>query len=249
MSPRVRGTIFLAGAVVLLGALAAALLDLPPLGAPASGYGARVNEVGVAAIGVTNMTMAVNFGFRALDTLGEEFVLLTAVTAVSLLLREARTGEERPEEERLALERTPPVQWLAPWPPLLLFAVGGYLAAYGHVAPGGGFQGGVLLAAALLSLYLALGFGAFSRATRPHVLEAVEATAFAGCIAIGLIGLVREGAFLANPLPLGTPGTLLSGGMVPILDGLVALAVGAALALIAFEFLQEVGTPTRAEKR
>ena len=249
MTSRARLYLFLASGAILLAALVIALLQLPGLGDAWEGYGALVNRLGREVTGVTNMTVAVNFGFRALDTLGEEMVLLTGVTAVALLLRGTRTGEERPEEERLRLERSQPVQGIAPWPPLLLFTLGAYIVSYGHLTPGGGFQGGVLIAGALLTLYLTLGFGAFSRATRPHTLEVLEGGAIAGYVVLGLIGLWREGAFLANPLPTGRVGALVSGGMIPLLDVLVGIAVAAGLAIILFEFLQEVVTPPREEER
>lgn len=231
----------LAGAAGVAALLVPAVRELPAVGSRIADYGLAVNELGAPLQRVTNLTTAVNFAFRALDTLGEEFVLFTAVCAVAVLLRETRAGEDRPEEANLDVERPPAAQWVAPLQVGLLAAVGSSLALYGHLSPGGGFQGGVLLAGALLMLYLGVGFGAFSRVARPRLLEALECAGVAGYVAVGLAGLAG-GSFLANVLPLGTTGSLLSGGAVPVLDVLVALAVGAGLGAIFMEFLQEVVT-------
>src|SRR3954451_2333410 len=57
-------------------------------------YGFVLNGVGVTERHATNLVTAVNFDYRALDTLGEEFILFMATTGVVLILRRLRGEHE-----------------------------------------------------------------------------------------------------------------------------------------------------------
>ena len=56
---------------------------------------------------------------------------------------------------------------------------------------------------------------------------------------IGLGGMIAGSAFLFNFLPLGEPGTLLSAGMIPLLNISVGLEVAGAVVLLFSEFLEQ----------
>ena len=58
-------------------------------------------------------------------------------------------------------------------------------------------------------------------------------------VAVGLLGLLAGAAYLANVLPLGTAGDLVSGGIIPVANMAVALAVAAGFVLILSEFLEQ----------
>lgn len=82
--------------------------------------------------------------------------------------------------------------------------IGLYVFFHGHYSPGGGFQGGVLLAASIILLRMTLG-QASSQATMPTrlcmPLAAIGALIFAGT---GLAALLFGGSFLdyaAIPIP------------------------------------------------
>lgn len=90
----------------------------------------------------------------------------------------------------------------------VILIIGLYVFFHGHYSPGGGFQGGVLLAAGVLLLRLSLGPG-LSQAVMPSGitlrLSAIGAMIFAG---IGLIALVWGGNYLDYhylPIPWLTP--------------------------------------------
>src|SRR4029077_7195533 len=93
-------------------------------------------------------------------------------------------------------------------PPTVLFGL--YIVAHGHLTPGGGFQGGVILATAVLLIYLAGEFedlhGLYSEAT----LERAEAVGGAGSIAVGVLGLFAGSSFLQNVLPRGRTASVFS---------------------------------------
>ena len=80
------------------------------------------------------------------------------------------------------------------WPFILL--IGMYVFFHGHYSPGGGFQGGVIMAAGILLLRLSLGV-TISQAVMPTGLTlrlgAVGALIFAGT---GLLALLLGGNFL-----------------------------------------------------
>src|SRR3954471_11797157 len=99
MSPRARKLLFLPSAAGLLAGLLAALGRLPAFGHYPGPYGFVINGVGVGQRHATDLVAAVNFDYRAFDTLGEEFILFAAVIGVMVLLRQMRGEGERPSGE------------------------------------------------------------------------------------------------------------------------------------------------------
>ena len=91
-----------------------------------------------------------------------------------------------------------------------LVLVGGAVVAHGHLTPGGGFQGGIVLAGAPLMIYLAGRVLVFEELNPVPVLEGAKSSGAAGFVVVGLLGLLSGAAFLANVLPLGRPGSILS---------------------------------------
>ena len=77
----------------MLPAVVHVALRMPPFGAHPLPYGDAINAAAPRQRHVTNMVSAVNFDYRGFDTLGEEFMLLCAVTGTTLLLRGTR-GEQ-----------------------------------------------------------------------------------------------------------------------------------------------------------
>ncbi|HSV30857.1 MAG TPA: MnhB domain-containing protein [Atribacteraceae bacterium] len=108
---------------------------------------------------------------------------------------------------------------------LILF-YGLYLVIFGHLSPGGGFAGGMVIA--LSYIHLTLAFGRRTGLKVPdeetaHVLDVGGALIFAG---IGLISFLLGLPYLTNFLSPGTPFTLWSAGTIPILNLAIALKVG-----------------------
>jgi multicomponent Na+:H+ antiporter subunit B len=241
VTARARRLLVLAALVAFGAALASALADLPAFGAFAGAYGSLLPRLVPQQRHVTELVGAVTFDYRGLDTLGEEFILLTAVLGCTVLLRSRRAEREAGEDGQIES----PVTALAArslgavlvGPALIL---GLYVVAHGHVSPGGGFQGGVLLAGALLGVYAAgqtLRLGTVGEETALEVAEALGALGFA---AIGAAGLIAGGALLENHLVgLGSPGMLLSGGTIPMGNVVVGLEVAGAVALLFSEFLDQ----------
>jgi len=95
--------------------------------------------------GVSNPVTAVLLNYRAYDTLLELAVVLTAVLTV-LTLNEKRADYE---------SSSPLLQGMTRWLVPLLVVTSGYLLWVGAHAPGGAFQAGAMLAAAMILLQLA----------------------------------------------------------------------------------------------
>ena len=175
-----------AGAVAVLIALAST--HVPSFGGTWHPYRDAAVPAAVAHR-TANVVSSVNFDQRGLDTLGEEMILLGSVVGASVLLRKApRERRRRPREGRV-LESTAMVGYLMLGATLL---IGLDVVVHGHVSPGGGFQGGVILATAAHLLYVAGSYRAIQR-LRPlallEVVAVVGAISFAG---LGMGGLIAS---------------------------------------------------------
>jgi len=107
----------------------------------------------------------------------------------------------------------------------LLLTLGLYIILHGHLTPGGGFQGGVILAGAFFLPLLAIP----GRSVDHAGLAIIEGFAGAAFIIIGLVALFQGHAFLQPLLAHGRLGHLFSAGSLPLLYIAVGLKVGAEL--------------------
>jgi multicomponent Na+:H+ antiporter subunit B len=224
----------LAGVAVLLGLAFARM--------PGSGTGAHPYRDAAVAAAVAhdtaNVVSAVNFDQRGLDTMGEETILFGSVLAVAALLRpedDERTRRTDGGAGPLEAARLGAYVLL----PLTL-VVGADVVAHGHVTPGGGFQGGVVLATGLHLLYVAGGYRSLERLRSLPWYEDTEALGTASFTAMGFAGLAVSGSFLADVLPGGTFGQLLSAGTVPVLNGAVGVAVASGCVVLLAQFIRQV---------
>src|ERR1700761_4587911 len=99
MSRRARLVMFVIGAAGFGVVLVIGLAGLPAFGDYHGVYGHVINGIGVSERHATDLVTALNFDFRAFDTLGEEFILFGSVLGVVLILRELRGEQERPNRE------------------------------------------------------------------------------------------------------------------------------------------------------
>jgi len=179
---------------------------------------------GVSDTGASNLVTSVVLNYRALDTLGEITVLFIASLGlgVFLSLREKKDTQDAQDLPEASLIVRRGSQFL--FPLILLF--GAYIFIHGHLTPGGGFQGGSVIASAFLLMFL----GNRGYFLRHKPLEVTESLAGLTFVIIGLIGLGIGGYFLNNFLPKGSVFALFSAGVIPILYAAIGLKVGAELA-------------------
>jgi multicomponent Na+:H+ antiporter subunit B len=236
----------LAPALLGLGALFAwAIAGLPAFGDYRGPYGFVLNRVVVPLRHTTNVVMGTNFDVRAVDTMGEEFILYAAIVGMTLLLRdEVRSREAERHTRRLESDAVRLLGVLMVGGGLL---VGFWLAAFGYITPGGGFQGGVVVAGAILVLYLVGNHRDYRPFRHEHVLDPLEALGAGGYIVVGLAALVSGTAFLTNLFGYGKTGTLASGGSIALLNWASAIAVSVAMVLLFAEFLETYAVPLEPE--
>jgi multisubunit Na+/H+ antiporter MnhB subunit len=109
---------------------------------------------------------------------------------------------------------------------IMIFGV--YIVLHGHLTPGGGFAGGVILASGFVLLTLAFGKEVSLKILSQRAasaLESIGALIFLGTALLGFAG----GFFLLNLLPKGISGKLLSAGIIPFCNIGIGIKVGAAL--------------------
>jgi multicomponent Na+:H+ antiporter subunit B len=229
--------VFLPGAAALLFLLLDALHGLPAFGHYPGPYGNVLNGVAVTQRHATNLVTAVNFDYRAFDTLGEEFILFTATTAVVLILRHLRS--EHVAEVRQREDASDALRGLALAFVAALIVLGGYVVVHGALTPGGGFQGGVILACSAFVVFLAGEAVAMKRVAPEKLLEFADAAGAAGFALLGIGGLIFAGVFFENFLDLGKPGSLNSAGTMPLVSISIGLEVTGAFLLLWTEFLDQ----------
>jgi multicomponent Na+:H+ antiporter subunit B len=113
------------------------------------------------------------------------------------------------------------------------------VVAHGQVTPGGGFQGGVVLATGIHLLYLAGSYRALERLRPVEVFDVGEALGAGMFTVLGLAGILVGTAFLENVLPLGSFGSLFSAGPVPVLNALVGVEVACGIVVLLTHFFTE----------
>jgi len=128
------------------------------------------------------------------------------------------------------------VKSIASWVKVLIFLFGIYIIIFGHLTPGGGFAGGVILASSYVLLMLAYGREfAEENLSLPVAskLDCIGAFLFA---VVAILGLVFGGSFFVNFLyQKYLPGqalNLVSAGTIPFSNIFIGVKVGAALFLV-----------------
>ncbi len=180
-------------------------------------------------VGVSNAVTTVVVYFRGFDTLGEIAVLFIAAIGIGLMLH-TNTSCSIKAQSSFMLRSASKILF----PVILLFGI--YVMTYGHLSPGGGFQGGVIIASGVLLLLIS-----HKSFEVPHALiVALETFAGVSYVLIGLMGLVLLDTFLGNFLPhdISQMGLLLSGGIIPVIYIIVGIKVGSEMSIIVQDLIK-----------
>jgi multicomponent Na+:H+ antiporter subunit B len=224
--------------VGLLGAvtvLAVGVSGLPAFG----GHHHPYRDLAVAASlrhATANVVSAVNFDQRALDTFGEETILVASVAGVAALLRPVRRERRRRRPDVPVMDSTRLLTAVF-FPVTLLIGID--VVAHGAITPGGGFQGGVVLATGIHLLYVGGRYRLLERMRPLPLFEITEAAGLVIFIAIGAAGLAVAGHVFTNILPQGQLGRLISSGTVVLLSGAVGMAVVSSVVILLAGFLDQ----------
>jgi multicomponent Na+:H+ antiporter subunit B len=200
---------------------------------------------GPEELGAPNLVTAVVVTYRGLDTLGEVTVLFISAAGVGLMLRRTRRKdddedlEQGDRAEETAGKHKPASEIVETATELLLPMVilfGIYVFLNGHLSPGGGFQGGAIIASGTMFLLLALPESHISRL----MIAIIESLSGFSYVIVGVLGVIMAGGFLDNRImDLGTYGSLFSAGAIPLIYVFVGLKVGFELSAVLDRFRKE----------
>jgi len=129
--------------------------------------------------------------------------------------------------------------------PILLFGI--YLVVYGHITPGGGFGGGVVIACSFILITLATGERAALSLFSKNMTSRLDSVGLLMFLALGWLGTAWAGAYFYSNFvntPEAAQFTLLSGGLMPLANIALGLKVASALFLVftlltAFQIMEQ----------
>ena len=229
--------------VLLIGMLLFTISYLPRYGVEnpeSTAVVRRYVESGLQETGAVNIISGIILDYRAFDTLGESHVLFTALMCVTVLLRRDRKNMRTQyedfytirDEKYHELYRESIMRLVAAVLLPCLFLYGAYVLLNGQNSPGGGFSGGAVLGSGMMICAAAYGFRSTDRVITKKTANLI---AF---FALGFYSFAKGYVFytgangLENHIPKGTPGAILSGGLILPLD----IAVGLVVACTMFGF-------------
>ncbi len=219
--------------VFLVVMLVMAISQLPAIGEAERPVNNEVSERyienGLQETGSVNIVTGMILDYRAFDTLGESHVLFIATCTVLILLRidknkkQALADLERDsiyEPENDAILQTV-ARILVP--PIVIFGI--YVILCGHLGPGGGFSGGAIIGAGLILYLNAFGFKKTEKFFTAKTYKKLSFCAL-GCYSLSKCYSFYTGAnHIESVIPLGTPGAILSSGLILILNICVGIVV------------------------
>ena len=189
---------------------------------------ARYIENGLQETGAVNIVTGMILDYRAFDTLGESHVLFIATCTVLILLRLDRKEDQETygANDRLHEPKNDVILQTAAKilvPPIFIFGI--YVILAGHLGPGGGFSGGAVIGAGLIRYLNAFGFAKTERFFTARTYRRMSFCALA-CYSLAKSYSFYTGAnHIESIIPLGTPGAILSSGLILILNICVGVVV------------------------
>lgn len=167
---------------------------------------------------IPNVVTSIVTQYRGYDTLGEITILFLAIAGVYMLVSfSGMKSIDNILNEPGTIVNTAAVIL---FPLIMLF--GAYIIINGHLSPGGGFQGGAVIGSGMLLMFLS----GNKKALAGNITHITESFAVLIILIIGLAGIYMFNGFLANITEnLGVFGTILSGGIIPVIYALIGIKV------------------------
>ena len=217
--------------VALVTILLIAVSYLPPVGNPDNPAHNEVVdkyiEDGLQDTGAVNVVTGMILDYRAFDTFGESNVLFIATCTVLILMRndkkkaEGHANSDRhwePQSDAILQKVT-----FILFPIIVIYGI--YVVLNGHLSPGGGFSGGAIIGAGLILYLNAYG----TEKTRKFFTE--KTYKYISFAALLFYCLAKSYSFytgahhLESGIPLGTPGAIISSGLILPLNICVGMVV------------------------
>lgn len=217
--------------LLLIAVLLLTVSYMPALGDPNgpnnNEVSARYIEHGTEEFGAVNLVTNMILSYRGFDTFGETCVLFIAATCVLVLLRKTEEEIEQRKETDWQYEPKPDaiLQKITRIVAPIIFLYGFYIILNGHLSPGGGFSGGATVGAGLILYVTTFGFHKTQKFFSEKTYDRVKVGALS-LYSVTMIYYFYTGAnSLKNLFPLGTPGNILSAGMILPINIFVGLEV------------------------
>lgn len=146
-----------------------------------------------------NMITVILFDWRGYDTLGEAFILITAVLTTGVLFGRGVLGGDNKAMDATQVSPPSVVQRIVASPLIfIIVAFGIVITLGGHITPGGGFQGGSVIATAFFLSVVIFGFKKNVFNISHRGMEAFEGIGALLYLCLGLAGLALSGYYLFN---------------------------------------------------
>lgn len=234
-------------AVLLFFMLATVMIGMPNVGdknnPDNNEVAKRYIENGLSETGAVNIVSGMILDYRAFDTFGESCVLFAATICVMIMLRiDGQTKEDDEEAQKVtfgirqsAFSKIDSRQYepkndsilkksaILIVPLILMFGL--YVILNGHISPGGGFSGGAILGAGLILFLSAFGFQTAEKVLNAKTVKIITFVALLVYCLAKSYSFFTGANHLESGIPLGTPGAILSSGLILVLNICVGMVV------------------------
>lgn len=209
---------------------------LPSYADPNNPYNNEVSEryieKGLQETGAVNIVAGMILDYRAFDTFGESCVLFVASSCVFIMLRLGDNKLDRKKKAReLEIEKKfepekdtilrSITRILVPF--ILIFGI--YVILNGHISPGGGFSGGAILGAGMILFVSAFGYEEAQKVISEKLVKTLTFVALTFYCLAKSYSFFTGANHLDSGIPLGTPGAILSSGLILPLNICVGIVV------------------------
>ena len=236
--------------VLMFVLLATAMLGMPEIGdknnPDNNEVARRYIENGLDETGAVNIVSGMILDYRAFDTFGESCVLFVATICVTIMLRIDGRGGAGDDEETESSKKAFGIRESAfakldtrnyependmilrksamiVFPIIMVFGI--YVILNGHISPGGGFSGGAILGAGFVLFLSAFGFNKTERFMNANTVRIITLVALLVYCLSKCYSFFTGANHLESGIPLGTPGAILSSGLILVLNICVGMVV------------------------
>ncbi len=157
----------------------------------------RYLEKGEKEAGCKNIVTDIILNYRGYDTMGEVTVIFTALCAILAILKREDIQTSFSLLDASPNETSVIVKFIVAlmFPLIILFGL--YVILHGEDTPGGGFQGGTVIAASLILFSIVFGFRHALKKLPPKLREFFENAAPLTFFAVGMLGILAGAEFLS----------------------------------------------------
>lgn len=191
----------------------------------------RYIEKGLEETGAVNIVTGMILDYRAFDTFGESCVLFVASCCVLILLHVDKDDDphsravEDMNDRHYEPKNDTILQQVANFLVPLMIIFGIYVVLNGHISPGGGFSGGAIIGSGFILYLTAYGFEKTNRFMNERVVKTLTVSALTFYCFAKSYSFYTGANHLHSVITPGTPGRILSAGLIVYLNICVGIVV------------------------